>query len=224
MNSSSEMEIAAFKSAFQFFIRTAQGTVNKINTNPRNLADFCQILSNAQEKNTKIHIIGSGRSGHIGKILGECLKDIGCDVSFFGDSLTSSVATEDVALVITGSGWTNYTTSAIEICIRNNAKILTFTGSMSSKAARLSDAVIQIPLGYLSQDYNLFHSEEVVPVSPLGTIFELTTLVIGVGVINGIFSGSCTNGFNSGTSAILTSAEQTFENLIYDRNLSLPKV
>lgn len=219
MSSYPDMETAAFKSAFQFFIRTAQGSVNKINTNPRNLADFCHILSNAREKDSKIHIIGSGRSDQIAEIIGECLKDIGFNISFFGKYLASPVKNGDVALVITGSGWTNYTTSAIENCIRNNAKILTFTGSIDSKAARMSDAVIQIPIGYQSQDYQFFHSEDVVPISPLGTIFELTTLVIGIGVINGIFSGSCTNGFNDCTSAILNSAKQTYEKLILDQNL-----
>ncbi len=219
MSTNSDMEIAAFKSAFQFFIRTAQGSVNKINTNPRNLANFCQILSNAHENGSRIHLIGYGRSGQITKILGECFKDIGFKVSFFGKYLTSPVKKGDVALVVTGSGWTNYTTSAIENCIRNNAKILTFTGNMNSKAARMSDTVIQIPLGFKSQDYQFFHSEDVVPISPLGTIFELTTLVIGIGVINGIFSGSCTNGFNDGTSAILTSANLTYEKLILDQNL-----
>ena len=219
MSSNSDTEIAAFKSAFQFFIRTAQGSVNKINTNPRNLANFCQILSNAREKDSKIHIIGSGRSGQIAKILGECFKDIGFNVSFFGENLASPIKKGDVGLVVTGSGWTKYTTSAIDNCIRNNAKILIFTGNMDSKAARMSDTVIQIPIGFQFQDYQFFHSEDVVPISPLGTIFELTTLVIGIGLINGIFSGSCTNGFNDGTSAILTSANLAYEKLILDQNL-----
>ena len=155
MNSTTRNSLATFESAFQLLIRTAKGTVNKINTNPRSLAKFCQILLNAKDNKNTIHMIGSGRSGNIAKIIGESFKDIGFSVSFFGKEIENPIKKNDVAMAISGSSWTKYTTSAIEHCLRKNAKILTFTGSMDSKAARMSDAVIQIPLGYRSLDEGL---------------------------------------------------------------------
>ena len=221
MNSTTRNSLATFESAFQLLIRTAKGTVNKINTNPRSLAKFCQILLNAKDNKNTIHMIGSGRSGNIAKIIGESFKDIGFTVSFFGKEIDNPIKKNDVAMAISGSGWTRYTTSAIEHCLRKNAKILTFTGSMDSKAARMSDAVIQIPLGYRSLDEGLLFTESIVPLNPLGTIFELTTLVIGMGIVNGVYSGSCANGFNNGTSNMLVSAEESFKKLTNNSELNL---
>ncbi len=214
MSTTTPSKLNAFESAFNLLIRTAKGTVNNINTNPQSLALFCQNFSNIRDKNRTIHIIGSGRSGNIAEILGESLKDLYFSVSYFGKELAKPVKNNDIALAITGSGWSRFTNSAIEYCLRKQAKIFTLTGNRESKAAKLSDAVIQIPLGYRSLNRNMFFTDSRVPLTPLGTIFELTTLVIGIGIINGIFRGSCTNGFNTGTSKILSLATETFEKLI----------
>jgi 6-phospho-3-hexuloisomerase len=214
MSTTTSSGLTAFESAFNLLIRTAKGTVNNINANPRSLALFCQNFSNARDKNKTIHILGSGRSGIIAKILGESLKDLHFSVSYFGKDLAIPINKDDIALAITGSGWSGFTTSAIEYCLQKQAKIFTFTGNKQSKAARMSDAVIQIPLGYRSLDQSIFFTDNTVPLTPLGTIFELTTFAIGIGIINGIFSGSCTNGFNTGTTNIVASANETFKKLI----------
>ena len=210
--------IAAFNSAYNLLLKTAKRCVNDINTNPLSLAKFCQILTQAiEDESVKIHIVGMGRSGKVGMILGESLKDIGFSnrVSYLGKSLAKPVRENDVVLAITGSGWTKFTTSAIEDSIRRKAKILTFTGTPTSKAARLSDAILQIPLGYRPQDMtepDSFNGQRA-PLTPLGTIFELTTMVIGMGVISGVFDGACTKGFNQGTTQVLLAAEDTLKTL-----------
>lgn len=223
MSTSSGSELSAFKSAYQLLIRTARRSVNTINQDPKNLAQFCQFLSAAFEnENRQIYIVGVGRSGKIGKILGECLKDIGLAnrISYLGKDLVLSVSRDDVIIAITGSGWTILTTSILEDCIRNKCKILTFTGVSDSKAAKLSDVIIQNPLGYQPQDHTYPFTSRRAPLSPLGSVFELTTLVIGMGVINGVYSGSCTNGFNDGTTEILKAAEDLFTEIQDDSNLS----
>jgi D-arabinose 5-phosphate isomerase GutQ len=195
-------------------LKTAKRCVNEINTNPMHLAKFCQILSEAlDDPSTRIHIVGMGRSGKVGMILGESLKDIGFAnrLSYLGKSLAKPVRKNDVVIAITGSGWTKFTTSAIEDSIRKKAKILTFTGTPDSKAARLSDAILQIPLGYRPQDMtepSRFDGQRA-PLTPLGTIFELTALVVGIGVIAGVMDGACTKGFNEGTTQVLSAAEKS---------------
>jgi len=191
-------------------------SVNTINTKPTNLAYFCQLLSEMKEQESRrVHIVGSGLSGRIGQLLGESLKDIGFSVSIFGDSLALPVRKDDVVLALSGSGWTRFTTGVIEKCIQNKAKILTLTGDLESKASRLSDKVIRIPIGYQTTDHMNTSdiSDWIAPLSPLGAIFELTSLVIGIGIISGVFMGSCTKGFDDGTFKILEAAEETFTNL-----------
>ena len=217
MSLSSGTEISTFKSAYQLLIRTAKRSVITINQDPKNLAIFCQILSDALENvNRRIHIVGVGRSGKIGMILGECLKNIGFynRVSYLGKNLAQSVRKDDVIIAVTGSGWTKFTTEILEYSIRKKGKILTFTGASDSKAAKLSDVIIQSPLGFQPQDQTYPFVDKTDPLSPLGTVFELTTLVIGIGVINGVFQGSCTKGFNEATTEILRIAEKTLDDLI----------
>ncbi|MFX1286731.1 MAG: SIS domain-containing protein [Promethearchaeota archaeon] len=216
MASSSGQKIAAFNSAFQLLIRTAKHSVNTISQDPRNLAIFCQTLSDALEnKDQQIHIVGVGRSNQVGMILGECLKDIGFSnrIFYLNENFVQPFNKGDVIIAITGSGWTKLTTAIVEEGIRKKCKVLTFTGISDSKVAKLSDIIIQNPLGYEPEDDIYPFSRKRAPLSPLGTIFELTSIVIGLGVINGVFKGSCTNGFNEGTTEILRAAEQTFDDL-----------
>lgn len=216
MSGFSGTELSTFESAYKLLIRTARRSVNTINNYPVDLAKFCQTLSEALEnKERRIHVIGEGRSGKIGIILGECLKNIGFAgrVSYLGKSFAQPIKENDVVIVVTSSGWTKLTTAVMENSIWEKAKILTFTGALDSKAAKLSDVVIQSPLGFQPQDQTFPFASKQAPLSPLGTVFELTTMVIGIGIINGVFTGSCTNGFNEGTNTILTAAERTLDDL-----------
>lgn len=209
-----------FQSAYKLLLRTAKRCVNTLNTDPTNLALFCQIMSDIQEnQNSRIHIIGRGRSGLIGRIIGESLKNINYSVSYLGDYLAQPINKGDVIIAVTGSGWTKYTNSAIEEGVRKKAKILTFTGNIDSKAAKLADATIQIPIGFKPNNNVQQFSIRKAPLSPLGAIFELTTFIIGIGVMNGIYTGSCMYGFDQGTNIILREAEICLDALQKESNL-----
>ncbi|UCG01205.1 MAG: SIS domain-containing protein [Candidatus Heimdallarchaeota archaeon] len=223
MNSSHKSDISAFKSAYLLLMRTAQRSVNTINQDPHHLAIFCQTLSDALENKDKlIHIVGVGRSRLIGMILGECLKNIGFSsrVFYLGENIIQPVKKNDVVIAITGSGWTKLTTMVLEEVVRKKSIVLTFTGALDSKAAKLSDGVIQCPMGYHPQDHISLFTREHDPLSPLGTIFELTAMITGFGVINGVHKGSCTKGFNEATTEILRSAENTFNDLEHNPRLT----
>ncbi|MFX0207289.1 MAG: SIS domain-containing protein, partial [Candidatus Hodarchaeota archaeon] len=212
----SESKTSAFKSAYQLLMRTANRSVNMINQDPHNLAIFCQTLSEALENKTRqIHIVAVGRSRLVGMIIGECLKNVGFSdrVAYLGESISQPIKRNDVVITITGSGWTKLTTMILEEVVQKKGTILTFTGALDSKAAKLSDGVLLNPLGYHPQDHLYLFTREQEPLSPLGTIFELTTLVTGLGVINGVHKGSCTNGFNEATTEILKTAENTYTSL-----------
>jgi D-arabinose 5-phosphate isomerase GutQ len=194
-----------------------------INQDPHNLAIFCQTLSDALENASRqIHIVAVGRSRLVGMIVGECLKNIGFSnrVAYLGEDITQPIKKNDVVIAITGSGWTKLTTMVLEEVVQKKGTILTFTGALDSKAAKLSDGVLQNPLGYQPQDHLYLFTREQEPLSPLGTIFELTTLITSLGVINGVHKGSCTNGFNEAATEILKAAEHTYTSL--EKNPILP--
>jgi len=119
--------LESFYSAFELLVKTAKKTVNSINETPSQLVKFCNIIQNA--KDNRIHLVGMGRSGKVGMLFGEMLKNIGYDVSYLGKSLAKPVRPNDVVIGVTGSGWTNFTTKAIQNAILRNAKILVFTSN-----------------------------------------------------------------------------------------------
>ena len=193
--------LSSFYSAFNLLEKTAKRTVNSINENPPSLVEFCKTLEEAKEKDKRIHLVGMGRSGKVGMLLGELLKNVGYKVSYLGKSLAKPVRREDVVIGITGSGWTSFTINTLQESISRGAKILVFTGDQHSLAARLADSIILIPRGYMKEKFAPVSHTPLTPVShapltPLGTVFEMTTMCIGIGVILGLRDDSSVKGFN----------------------------
>ena len=106
------MDLTSFYSAFNLLLTTAKQSVNSVNENPSNVVKFCKILNEARD-NQRVHIVGMGRSGKVGMLFGEMLKNIGFSVSYLGKSLSKPVRTNDIVIGVTGSGWTNFTIKAM---------------------------------------------------------------------------------------------------------------
>ncbi|MFX0052746.1 MAG: SIS domain-containing protein [Candidatus Hermodarchaeota archaeon] len=206
------IDLSSFYSAYELLIKAAKTTINSINENPSPLVEFCNILSEVKESGNKVHIVGMGRSGKSGMLLGEILKNIGFNVSYLGKSLAKPVRKDDVVIGVTGSGWTNFTCKALEDSISENAKILVLTSDVGSKAARLADSIIQIPrpTGFTQNKTRLINHA---PLTPMGTVFEMNSLVVGMGIFSGLNDESFVKGFNEGVNEALKAAEMTLANL-----------
>jgi D-arabinose 5-phosphate isomerase GutQ len=149
-----------------------------------------------------------GRSGKVGMLFGEMLKNIGFSVSYLGKSLAKPVRTDDIVVGVTGSGWTNFTIKTLQDAIQRGAKILVFTGDEHSLAARLADAILLIPKGYKKK------SKSIAPTKlKMGTLFEMTTIAIAFGIVSGLRDDHSVKGFNEGINEILKAAEMTFSNI-----------
>ncbi len=200
-------DLSSFYSAFNLLTKTAKRAVNTINENPSDLVKFCNIIEEA--KSQRIHFVGMGRSGKVGMLLGELLKNIGFKVSYLGKSLAKPVRPNDVVVGVTGSGWTNFTIKSLQDAILKDAKILVITSDKQSLAARLADFMIIIPRGYVKETNVTAHA----PLTPLGTVFEMTTMLIGLGIISGLKDESSVKGFNEGVNESLTAATMTLNNI-----------
>ncbi len=218
MEHNQAQDLSSFYSAFQLLVRTAKRTVNSINENPPCLVEFCKTLEEAKEKDKRIHLVGMGRSGKVGMLLGELLKNVGCKVSYLGKSLAKPVRMDDVVIGITGSGWTSFTINTLQESISRGAKILVFTGDQYSLAARLADSIILIPRGYVKEKFAPVSHAPLTPVThapltPLGTVFEMTTMCVGIGVVLGLRDESSVKGFNENVNEVLRAAEMTINNI-----------
>jgi D-arabinose 5-phosphate isomerase GutQ len=191
-------------------IDQAKKTVNFLNENPANLIEFSKIIENVKKSGNRLHVVGMGRSGKVGMLIGELLKNVGLKVSYLGKSLAKPVREGDVVFGVTGSGWTNFTTKAIQDSVKKGANVIAFTGNKRSIAGRLADSIIMIPKGYTKKDENLLSHA---PLTPMGTVFELSSMLVGIGLVSGIYDGSIVKGFNEGINEILSSAEITLSRI-----------
>ncbi len=209
--SDQNQNLESFYTAYELLVKTAKKTVNSINENPIQLVKFCKIIQEA--KNNRIHLVGMGRSGKVGMLFGEMLKNIGYEVSYLGKSLAKPVRADDVVIGVTGSGWTNFTTKAIQNAILRKAKILVYTGDQKSLAARLADSIILIPKSYMRSETSSSKSPRQLssgaPLTPLGTLFEMTTMAIGFGIVAGLREDSSVKGFNEGINKVFTAVDET---------------
>lgn len=157
-----------------------------------------------------------GRSGSVGMLFGEMLKNIGFSVSYLGKGLAKPVRANDIVIGITGSGWTNFTIKTMQDAILRGAKILVFTGDEHSLAARLADFILVVPKGYKKKGRSIIPKESKVnshaPLTPMGTVFEITTMAIAFGIVSGLRDDHSVKGFNEGINDILRAAEMTFSN------------
>ncbi len=218
MVNNQDPNLSSFYSAFELLERTAKRTVNSINESPPSLVEFCATLEKAKENDKRVHLVGMGRSGKVGMLLGELLKNVGYEVSYLGKSLAKPVRRDDVVIGVTGSGWTRFTINTLQESISRGAKILVFTGDRYSLAARLADSIILIPRGYIREKHTSISNIPLVPVfhaplTPLGTVFEITTMCIGMGVVSGLRDESAVKGFNEGVNEVLRAAETTLSNI-----------
>ncbi|MFX0091444.1 MAG: SIS domain-containing protein [Candidatus Hodarchaeota archaeon] len=226
-------EFGAFYNSFKVLLSYGRRAAEKISDHLGNLFQASQLIRTSHETGGLIHITGMGRSNKVGLIIGELLKDAGYNVSYLGKTLARSVRENDVVIAISGSGWTNTTLLYVDSCIRKKATIIAFTGDIDSKLGRLADIVLLIPRkmeeihpfsdvalsGYIRRQVAGIGS----PLTPMGTLFEITSFLVGSGLVATLRgeksdSGSKLRKFQKTCREMLSAAEITLEKTISNSN------
>ncbi len=137
---------------------------------------------------SKILVMGAGRSGLVGRAFAMRLMHLGYDVHVLGDTIVPSIGEKDLVIAISGSGRTQLIVTAAEAAKKVGAKIIAITSYPDSPLGKLADIVVEIPgrtklrgleLDYFARQILGIHE----PLAPLGTLFEDTALVFLDGVI-----------------------------------------
>ena len=127
-------------------------------------AKLTAMLDNAK----RIFISGAGRSKLVGNFFAMRLVHSGYDVSVVGEIVTPSIKAGDLLIIISGSGETEQLIAFTNSAKKIGADIMLISSKASSTIGDLADGVFQI--GSEAQ-YGK------VPGMPMGTVFELSTLV-----------------------------------------------
>ncbi len=132
-----------------------------------------EMLDNAK----RIFIAGAGRSKLVGNFFAMRLVHGGYDVSVVGEIVTPSIKNGDLLIIISGSGETEQLIAFTKSARKVGAKIILISAKTSSTIGDLADAIFTIGS---AEQYG-----KVVGM-PMGTVFELSTLVFLEAVISHI--------------------------------------
>ena len=116
------------------------------------------------------------------------LMHLGISSYVVGETITPAIFEGDAIIAISGSGETNTIVSACKIAKERGAKVLAVSSHPESSLGQISDAVILVK-GRTKQesDDEDYQKRQIdgnyTLLTPLGTAFELTTLVFLDGIV-----------------------------------------
>lgn len=134
-------------------------------------AKLVGLLDNAK----RIFVSGAGRSKLVGNFFAMRLVHSGYDVSVVGEIVTPSIKSGDLLVIISGSGETEQLIAFTKSAKKVGANIILISAKSSSTIGDMADAVFQIGS---AEQYG-----KVVGM-PMGTVFELSTLIFLEAVIS----------------------------------------
>ena len=150
---------------------------------PENIKDMTHQLRTSKN----VFVMGLGRSGLVARAFAMRLMHLEISVYVVGETTTPALTSEDCFLAISGSGETFSIISAAEIAQRRGTKIIAVTSYVDSTLGKMADLVVHIKgrtkidseKNYITRQINGKHQS----LSPLGTLFEVTSLIFLDGLI-----------------------------------------
>jgi 6-phospho-3-hexuloisomerase len=143
---------------------------------------FVKTLEEIYRANKKILVVGVGRSGLVGRAFAMRLRHLGARSYVVGETITPSVEEGDLLVAISGSGSTQIVVAAAEAAKRMKAKVATITTYYDSPLGRLADLVVFVPGRTKLASMDDYFARQILgihePLSPLGTLFEDTSMVV----------------------------------------------
>ncbi len=154
-------------------IESAEGFLDE-----KSIDEFEDIIISAKN----VFVTGAGRSGLAAKAFAMRLMHLGVSAYVVGETISPAINSDDCIIAISGSGETNTIVSAARIAKNRGSKVLAVTSYPESTLGQLADGYLFVK-GRTKQevdDENYMKRQihgNYTSLTPLGTAFELTTLV-----------------------------------------------
>ncbi|AFA39764.1 6-phospho 3-hexuloisomerase [Pyrobaculum oguniense TE7] len=143
---------------------------------------FVKILEESYKSNKKILVVGVGRSGLVGRGFAMRLRHLGLRSYVLGETITPPVEEGDVVVAISGSGSTQIVVAAAEAAKKMKARVVAVTSYYDSPLGRVADLVVFVPGRTKVAAMDDYFARQILgihePLSPLGTLFEDTAMVV----------------------------------------------
>ena len=129
-----------------------------------------------------VFVTGAGRSGLAAKAFAMRLMHLGVSAYVVGETISPAIYKDDCIVAISGSGETNNIVSAVNIAKNRGSKVLVVTSYHESTLGKLDDSCLLVKGRTKKEvdDENYMKRQiygNYTSLTPLGTAFELTTLV-----------------------------------------------
>ena len=170
------IEMSFVKEVATWILSGVNGVIQSVDEDEINIM-IKQILETKQHK---ILLLGTGRSGFVGRAFALRLMHLGFNVYVMGETITPALSTEDLVIVISGSGTTTTVVAQAEVAKSIGSKVIAVTSHSDSPLARIADQII-IVKGRTKIDQEFDYDRRQIigeyDNAPLGTMFELSVMV-----------------------------------------------
>ena len=137
----------------------------------------------------RVFVMGAGRSGLVARAFAMRLMHVGLMVYVVGEMVTPALETGDLVVAISGSGNTHTIADFGEVAKGKGARLVTVTNNSDSRLGRISDIVVTLKPrkgsrpGDRGYERRPDADEDAKQLTPLGTLFEITSMVFLDGII-----------------------------------------
>lgn len=149
--------------------------------NMKEVEQFIELLLKARNK--KVFVVGSGRSGFVGRAFALRLMNLGFNVYFLGETITPAAGKGDLLIAISGTGSTKIVLTAGNAAKEIGSTIVAVTSFPESPLGQIADHVVTLKgrtkMGWPREEDYLARqlTGERQPLTPLGSIFENNSMV-----------------------------------------------
>lgn len=128
----------------------------------------------------KILLLGTGRSGFVGRAFALRLMHLGFSVYVSGETITPALTPDDLVLVISGSGTTTTVVAQAQVAKSVGSKVVAVTSHLDSPLGNVADGVVLVKGRTKIDQITDYEGRQISGVydnAPLGTMFELSVMV-----------------------------------------------
>jgi 6-phospho 3-hexuloisomerase len=137
----------------------------------------CEALFDLFEDSEEIYLAGAGRSALVAKAFAMRLVHLGYKVHMVGETTTTAIGPNDSLILVSGSGETEQLLSMAQTAVDIGAIAVVVTAAEESSLGEICQATIRVGEPELYGD---------VYTMPMGTIFELSTMIFLETVVGSI--------------------------------------
>jgi len=164
------------KEVAKWILSGVNGVIQSIDD--KEIERIVEVILEAREY--KILLLGTGRSGFVGRAFALRLMHLGFNVYVSGETITPALAPEDLVLAISGSGTTTTVVAQAEVSKAVGSKVVAVTSYQDSPLANIADEVIVVKgRTKIDQDFD-YEKRQITGEydnAPLGTMFEISVMV-----------------------------------------------